>query len=360
MRKVHIGSVQPGARTARPILTETGSVLLGAGVELSARYLDRLKSLGIDSIYIEDARTDGIEPVEPISDKTRRDAVQLVHANIQQAINSQDLRARTTVPMLGDAFRQVFTRILDDLKSMPNVLVNLTNIQVMEGYLFHHSVNVAVLAGIIGMAKGYNKQQLTDLGVGALLFDVGMTMLPKELYSFSGSLNEADWKRVNKHAEDGFNLLRSQHDISLLSAHCALQHHERYDGSGYPRGLKGSEIHEYAQIVGIADVFDAMISPRPFRPRYTPSEAVEYLFASGNSKFDITLIRQFLGHVAIYPVASTVKLSTGQTGVVVRNDPRAPHRPVVRILEEKPGVPSAAPYEMDLQKEMTIVILSSD
>lgn len=357
---MHISSVTPGSKTARPIFTETGSILLGAGIELTPRYLDRLRLMGIDTVYVEDARTEGIEPIDPISDETRREAVQTIHGTIQQLLKAQDVRSRSSVPMIGSAFREVFTNILDDLSSMPNVLVNLTNIQVMEGYLFHHSVNVAVLAGIIGMARGYNKQQLTDLGVGALLFDVGMTLLPKELHAHQEPLSEEDWKKVWKHTEDGFNLLRNQHDISLLSAHCALQHHERYDGSGYPRGLKGSEIHEYAQIVGIADVFDAMTSARPFRPRHTPSEATEFLFASGNSKFDIQLIRQFLGHVAIYPVASTVKLNTGQTGVVARNDPRAPHRPVVRILEEKPGVPVQKPYELDLQKETTIVILSSD
>lgn len=142
---------------------------------------------------------------------------------------------------------------------------------------FYHSVNVATIAGVIGIAKGYRPQQLLDLGIGALLFDIGMTQLPDELWRKKGELTKEETEIVRRHTYLGFELLRRQRNISLFSAHCALQHHERCDGNGYPRPLSGDDIHEYARIVAIADVFDALTSARYHRRQYSPHEAAEYL-----------------------------------------------------------------------------------
>lgn len=359
MRKVQVNTAKAGDKIAKPIYLENGSVLLGIGVELTERFIDRLKGLGIDVIYIEDARTEGIMPDDVLRDETRKKAMETVHKTMTGLLDNKMVKGRIVVPEIGSTFRGVFKSILDDLTSRKDVLVNLANIQVADGYLFQHSVNVAVLAGIIGIAKGYNRSQLEELGVGALLFDVGMTMLPKELLNRKSPLNEEEKKRMQHHTEDGFNLLRYQYDISLLSAHCALQHHERFNGTGYPRGLKGNEIHEYAQIVGIADVFDALTSPRPYRERFYPNEAIEYLFAAGNSDFDLNLIRLFCRHISIYPIASTVLLNTGQTAVVSGADPVASHRPQVRIIQEADGSAPASPYEIDLRNHVSITIVKT-
>ncbi|GEN32893.1 HD-GYP domain-containing protein [Aneurinibacillus danicus] len=356
MKKVHINSVKPGDKIAKTILSETGHILLGAGLELSQRYIDRLKSMGIDMVYIEDKNTDDIIPEDVISDTTRRKAVETVYKTMTSLMDQPKVKGRASVPDIGKTFRDVFGTILGDLSGRKEVLINLANLHSLDGYLFHHSVNVAVLAGVIGLAKGYNRNQLADLGVGALLFDIGMTMLPKELWNKKTTLNPEERARVENHTEDGFNILRYQYDVSLLSAHCALQHHERYNGSGYPRKLQKNQIHEYAQIVGMADVYDALTSHRSYRQHYSPNEATEYLFAAGNSLFDLELVRLFVKHIAVYPVASTVVLNTGQIGVVSRVDPAAVHRPTVRIVQERDGTPLASPYEIDLRNHTSIVI----
>lgn len=330
-------------------------------MELTSRYIDRLIDLGIDTVFIEDKMTEDIIPEDIIRDETRKEAVETVYKTMTSLIDQPQLQRRTSVPNLGSTFRSVFGEILTDISSRKDVLVSLANMHVMDGYFFHHAVNVAILAGIVGLAKGYNQSQLVDLGVGALLFDIGMTQLPKELWGKRTELNDEERMRIRYHTEDGFNLLRSQHDISLLSAHCALQHHERWDGSGYPRGLAGKEIHEYAQIVAIADVYDALISPRPFRPSYSPNEATEFLFAAGNRYFDLELVKLFLKHVAVYPIASTVKLNTGHVGVVSAIDPLAPHRPTLRIVQEPDGNPPAIAYEVNLNHKdyMNLIIIQT-
>ncbi|QRG66026.1 HD-GYP domain-containing protein [Brevibacillus choshinensis] len=361
MRKLHISSVKPGDVIAKSVFLENGNVLLGMGVELSSRYIDRLVQLGIDTLYIQDKHTEDIIPEDVIRDETRKDAVDAVYKTMTTLMDQPQVKRRTSLPDFGSTFQKVFREIITDLSRRRDVLVNLSNLHVLDGYFFHHAVNVAVLAGVVGLAKGYNQQQLMELGIGALLFDIGMTQVPKELWNRKTELSEEERKRVQYHTEDGFNILRSQHNISVVSAHCALQHHERYDGSGYPRQLTDKNIHEYARIVAIADVYDALVSPRPFRSSYSPSDATEYLFATGNSFFDLDLLKVFLQHVAIYPVASTVQLSTGHVGVVSNVNSLAVNRPTVRILQEPDGSAVASPYEINLyEKEwMSITIVKT-
>lgn len=357
MRRIHISMVRAGERLARPIMRENGSVLLGSGVELSERFIARLREMGVDVVYVEDGQTEDIVPAEAIRDETRRQAVETIYKTVGSLMDNPVNKGRAIAPDLGRTFRAVFGEIIQDLVSREDVMVSLTNIHVTDAYLFNHSVNVAILAGIMGMAKGYNRSQIEDLGIGALLFDIGMTKVPKELLAKTSPLSPEERVIVEKHAVDGFNILRTQHDISLLSAHCALQHHERFDGSGYPRGLKGSEIHEYAQIVAIADVYDALTSPRSYRDRHTPAEAIEFLFGSGGGAFDLSLIRLFCRHISIYPIATTVMLNTGQIGVVSANNPLAVHRPTVRILREADGTPAVTPYEVDLSVDLQLMIV---
>lgn len=333
---------------AKSVFLENGNVLLGQGVELTSRYIDRLVHLGIDTLYIQDKHTEDIVPEDVIRDETRKNAVDTVYKTMTALMDQPQVQRRTSMPDFGTAFQKVFREIVQDLSGRQDVLVSLSNLHVLDGYFFHHAVNVAVLAGVVGLAKGYNQQQMMDLGIGALLFDIGMTQVPKELWNKRMELNDEERQRLQYHTEEGFNILRSQHNISIVSAHCALQHHERYDGSGYPRQLSEKNIHEYARIVAIADVYDALTSPRPFRQSYSPSDASEFLFASGNSYFDLDLLKLFLQHVAIYPVASTVQLNTGHVGVVAGVNPLAVNRPTVRILQEPDGSPAASPYEIDL------------
>lgn len=359
MRIKSIDAVKEGEWLAKPILLENGSVLVGMGVRINNQLIKRMKELGIDRVYVEDKFTSDIVPEDVVSEETRQEAVKTVHKAMMQIVDGTLIKSRTASNNLGAVFRQVFNNILQDISRRKNVMINLVNMHTADGYLFHHAVNVAILAGIVGLSKGYNQQQLEELGVGALLFDAGMTQVPAAIRNKKGPLTAEERLQMQMHTEIGFNLLRSRFDISLLSAHCALQHHERYDGLGYPRALQGKEIHEYAQIVAICDVYDALTSVRPYRNRYKPSEAIEYLFGNGNAQFDLEMVRVFCEHVSIYPVSTTVMLNTGQIGVISANHPGSVQRPTVRILREADGKSVSSPYEIDLRKVLDVTIISS-
>ncbi|MFD0588881.1 HD-GYP domain-containing protein [Paenibacillus sp. GCM10027627] len=357
MRKVQLGMVKPGDRVAKPIFQENGNVLLGEGVELSERYIARLGNLGIDFLFIEDGTTTDIIPEDSIRDETRKEAVNTIYKTMNSFRDETITKGRTIAPDMGRNFRAVFGSIMQDLATRPNMLVNLTSIHSMDAYLFQHSFNVAVLSGIMGIAKGFNRNQLEELGIGALLFDIGMTKLPPKLLTHTGRYSNDDLELLRTHPKEGFDILRKYHDISIVSAHCALQHHERFNGMGYPRGLKKDEIHMYAQIVGLADTYDALVSPRPHRKRYTTSEAVEFLFAAGGTFFDLELIKLFCSHISVYPVSTTLLLSTGQVVVVSENNELAVHRPRVRVIKEADGTTPKSPYEIELKNELHITIV---
>lgn len=357
MRKVHIDLVKSGDIIAKPIFQENGNVLLGVGIELTDRYIRRLRDMGIDYLFIEDPLTEGIEPEEPVSEATRREAVNVIYETMS-AFKSNDLsKGRIIAPNIGKKFRDVFGSIMTDLSTRKNIIENLSTIHSTDSYLFQHSVNVAVIAGIIGLAKGLNRIQLEELGIGAMLFDIGMTKMPEKLLKQPEQLTKEERALLETHPVEGFNILRRYHDISIVSAHCALQHHERFDGSGYPRGLKGNDIHLYGQIVGLADMYDALTSPRPYRKRYRTSEAIEFLFAAGGTYFDHELIKLFCSHISIYPIATMLLLNTGQTVVVVQNSELALHRPVVRVIREADGSVPKTPYQFDLKDELHITIV---
>jgi HD-GYP domain-containing protein (c-di-GMP phosphodiesterase class II) len=155
----------------------------------------------------------------------------------------------------------------------------------------------------------------------------------------------------------GFELLRKNPEVSLLVAHMAFQHHERPNGSGYPRGLQGDEIHEYANIIAIADVYDALISDRPYRRGILPHEAYEVLLELTRTQLDLNILKVFFKYVAIFPVGSLVQINTGEIGVVIEVRQQFPLKPQIRIILDAKGYAVDKVYEMNLKDTPTQFII---
>ncbi len=357
MRLLSVNQAKSGMKLASSVFTDDGKVLLGAGVQLTDRLILGLIRSGTDSIYIEDARTDDIVVKDLIQPETRTKTIETIKKTVRQITNSNTIARRISVKDMGLHFQEAFHSILEDLMNNEEIVLHLTNLTAQSGAMYHHAVNVAVLSTAVGMSIGYNRKQLTELGIGALLHDIGKIALPPELTAKTTRWTAEEQEIAKQHAMNGFDILRKQHDISLLSAHVALQHHERLNGSGYPQGLKGQQIHEYAQIVGICDVYDSLTTPRPWRRRYLPQDALEYLMGSGGYLFDHSLINAFRQHIAIFPLGTGVVLNTGESGVVCKVDANYCHRPVVRVLKDGRGNDLRFSYEIDLKSELRTSII---
>lgn len=357
MRLVSINYCKPGMRLARSIYNDEGLILLGAHVELNETMIKRLEMLGVHRLYIQDRLTDDIEIHDPISEQTRTEALLTIRTNFQKFMDDAKFGRVQNHVTLGRDFRRVLDRIIDELKDHDQAMIMLNAIQGADHYLYQHSLNVCLYAIMLGSALGYTRDQLGVLGLGAMLHDIGKTMTPQHILMKPDKLTEEEMAIMRRHTDDGFRILKDIPNISLLSAHCALQHHERLDGTGYPRGLQGDEIHEYARLLAIVDTFDAMTTYRVYKPSSLPHEAVEVLYAGAGVMYDLDMVNIFRDRVAIYPPGTTVVLNTGEIGIVVDINSSLPHRPVVRIIQDPEGQEVKDIYEIDLSKKLNVTIV---
>lgn len=361
MRLLPIHRCQPGMQLARSIHLDNGTVLVGSGVELTQRMIDRLISMNVTNIYIQDALTSDIIVEEIISEETRRETMGVIFETFKTVQNDpQKWRNTFTNPQFGRQFRQAMNSIIDELKGNQSAMNLLGSACATDVYIFSHSFHVSLYAIALAMKAGYKEKELSEIGLGAMLHDVGKMALPLDILNKPGKLTEEEFEIVKSHPEVGFEILRKQDDISLLAAHCAFQHHERCNGSGYPRGLKEEKIHPYARIIAVCDVFDALTSQRAYRSPMLPHEAMEVLFAGSEQLFVPGIVADLRDTVALYPIGLGVKLSTGESGVVADYNQGLASRPIIRILQNEAGEAISSPYEIDLSKHMNIVITDCD
>lgn len=361
MRLVSLVNCQPGAEIAKSIFSDTGSVLVGAGVTLSQRMIDSLISRNIGMVYIKDKFTADLEIKEGIPNEMRVEASKALQDTFIQVANFNKSARPGSIPDLKvEKLQKVFKDLIAEIKNSKDAMNLLTNIFAHDNYVFAHSVNVTLYTLAMAVKLEFDDKKLNEIAMGGILHDIGKTMIPIEILNKPGKLTKEEFDMVKKHAEYGFEILRKQHGLPLLAAHCAFQHHEKLDGTGYPRGLKGDEIHPYAKIMAVADVFDALTSHRSYRKAMLPHEAMEIIFAGANTHFDADLIQTFQKSVASYPVGVTVKLNTGETAVVVEYMFHAPSRPIVRIIKDPNGVELTKPFDVDLSKNLSIMITDCD
>ncbi|MDD4801430.1 MAG: HD-GYP domain-containing protein [Syntrophomonas sp.] len=349
MRRINIENLQSNMIVARNIYNSEGRILLSSGVILSESYIERLHSLGIASVYVKDEIIGDIDIPEVISEKNRIETVKIV----RQTFQTLELNHKLNVRQIKDTVNN----LIDELLYNSNVLVNLTDIRSFDDYTFAHSVNVCLLSLMTGVTLNYDSHKLIELGIGALLHDIGKIKINKEILNKDDDLTRQEYLDIKKHAYNGFEILRKYSDISLLSAHIAYQHHERWNGTGYPRSLTGTDIHAYGRIVAVADVYDALLADRPYRSSYSVSQAIAILQRMGGTYLDPRCMTALIANVAVYPIGSIVELSSGVIGVVVDTNKKMPTRPIVRVINSRNKDRVNAFHEVDLSKMSTIMIV---
>jgi len=351
MQKISAVNLQPGMVVARNIYSGDGLLLLNSGMELTEIFIDRLKKLGISSIYIENPFLRNIEIPEAVREETRLRAVGLV----QKSFAELKMSSRLNIQQLQQAANDIVAELLNSRQAM----IHLSDIRTHDTYTFSHSVNVCILSTITGLQLGYNTDKLKDLALGSLLHDAGKALVPLEILNKPGRLTDEEMAVMKTHTEMGFDMLRDQlAQVPLLAAHVAFQHHEKLDGSGYPRGLIDNEIHEYAKIAAIADVYDALTADRPYRKRMPAHQAYELVVALANSHFDTTILSTFLSNVAVYPIGSFIALNTGEIGIVTNVIPKLPTRPTIKVITDSAGKILANQHEINLIEHLTLFVSS--
>ena len=349
MQRISVTRLSPGMIVARSVYDADGRVLIASEIELRKNYIERLIELGIGSIYVQADALPQVDIPEVVKEETRMKAIHTVKSSFQnfQTTKRIDLKQ----------FTAVAASIVEDIIGNRDTLVHLTDIRTYDDYTFAHSVNVCILSVIMGISKNYNECRLKELSLGALLHDIGKVLVPIEILNNPGRLTPEEFIVVQNHTDIGFEILRKQQDqIPLLACHVAYQHHEKIDGSGYPRRLKGEQIHEYARIVAIADVYDALTSDRPYRKGLLPHDAYEVMMASGDRHFESELLHDFFNKIAVYPLGSIVRLNTGGVGVVIDVLPGLSARPKIQLIMDHLGNYLQEIVVVDLTIELTVFV----
>jgi HD-GYP domain len=323
---MNVKHLQPGLITAQNIYKSNGALLLGHGIELNEMLIRGLRNLGVESVYIWNPYLD-YDPPELIYESTRIKVLKVTRNNFDTFRKTRKINVAE--------FKVTVNKIIEDVIKNRNALIHLTDIRTYDNYTFGHSINTCLLSVFIGLKMGLNIQQLRGLALGVILHDIGKMLIPLDLLNKKEPLTTEEWRLIREHATTGYNILKET--IPLPSAYVALEHHENYDGSGYPQGVKNEEIHQYAQIAAIADIYDATTSDRPYRKAMMPHEAYEVILGNSGVKLNPHIVGVFLENVAIYPVGTIVMLDTNEIGVVTKVYPKISARPIIRIILDQEG-----------------------
>ena len=242
--------------------------------------------------------------------------------------------------------------MIESMMRNPDACVWLARMKSKDSYTYRHSVSCSIWAVALGRQLGLPKTDLKTLAQGGLLFDIGKVKLDDALLNKKDRLTPEEFEVVKSHVEEGVELLRKTQDVTRHILQIAEYHHERYDGSGYPKGTVGDDIPVFARILGVIDCYDAITSDRPYAKAMSPSDAVRNLYEWRDIDFQAEIVEEFIQAIGIYPAGTLIELNTGEVGVVLSEYRTRRLRPkILMILDEnKQRLPDLVPLDLSEQK----------
>lgn len=252
--------------------------------------------------------------------------------------------------------KEFMDKIVDMIKNDPKVTTDVaTNYFSNSSYLHDTIMNTCLLAIHTGIGLKYSKEELIELGIAAFLHDIGMFDI-EDLVNQNDKLTRKQWKTLKKHPNHSARKLENIPEVTDGIKRGISQAHEKIDGSGYPEGLKGDDVHKYAQIIGVTNVYEAMTHPRPHKEKRLPYDAMKVIITLAGKEYNSRIARTFVNQISLYPVGSLVELNNGAVAKVVEANSNFPLRPVVAMLLDKSGNRLKVPEAIDLRKNMILHI----
>ena len=333
----------PGMVVAEDIFGLQDYLIIPAHSELTNHSITRLRFYAIDHITIEvneDVEPETVDLEDMISD-TYSEYIQKTpeFKKFQSSFDATVEDFKICMETLNGKLKQPIApdHLLDDMKHILTETRNGTHIVHMLECLhdssdatYHHSIRVAVLCNVVGHWMNYSEDDIRTLTLAGMLHDIGKTTIPSAIIDKPSRLTPAEFEIIKTHPQNGYDLLSDQ-DLDARILNATLMHHERIDGSGYPKGLKGAEIDDFAQIVAITDIYIAMISPRVYRRKNCPFDAMSVLEQEGYQMFSPKILLPFLEGMANTYVNETVVLSDDRVGEIILIDPQHITRPMVKV-----------------------------
>jgi HD-GYP domain-containing protein (c-di-GMP phosphodiesterase class II) len=294
-----------------------------------------------------------IEPVkktrEPVSVNEEIIKAKVVKKEATDIVLALCEDVRHDKPIKVDKVEYIVDNVVDSILRNQDALMSLSRIRTADVYTYSHSISVCVHLVSFGKYLGYDHQKLKEVGIGALLHDIGKMKVPKDLLNKRGRLNESEYDTIKEHVVFTQQILEQSPYITETSILTACQHHERVDGKGYPNGLRGDDITEHGQAIAIVDVYDAITSDRSYKNRIEPAHALKKLFEWSKFHFNKELVQKFIRCVGIFPVGTLVMMESGWIGIVIKQGEKNLLEPVVRLIfNTKTEYHPRVPHDIDL------------
>lgn len=326
---VPLSNAQPGMKLAKSIPSSIGYFsLLKCGEVLTTPLIDKLREHGIDGVYVELAGSEDIEPSCIMQPEVRQEIT-----NEFRRLYSDYLTRPCISYKAVESTRKIAETIVDHVLGREEYLVDIMEIKGYDNYTYSHSLNVGILSILMASEMGINRNRLEDIGLCALMHDIGKVDIPIQIINKNGPVTDSEFAIIKTHPEKGVERLRKCFNVSHEVLQGVQSHHEKMDGTGYPFGYKGTRIPMFGRILAVSDVYDALTSQRSYRSAWMPNQAIEYIVANADTQFDRDLVGQFMHIVCAYPAGTVVQLSDGSPAVVVKNFSENVLRPQVRLLE---------------------------
>lgn len=283
---------------------------------------------------------------------TRKEAPQSIRAYDAAVATMQEVlvHIRKGAGLDVDKLQTAITPMIDSVLRNQDAMAWLVYLRKRDEYSYHHSIASSVWAVILGRHLGFDREGLDTLAMGGMLLDIGKAKLPESVMNREGKLSPAEYEAMKKHVLYGLESVKLTPGVNANVLAMIEGHHERYDGSGYPKKLKGADIPVFARIAGLVDCYDAMTSHRPWAAAKSPYAAIRELNTLAGVQFQKEMVEQFVQALGMFPTGSVVELNTGEVGIVVEQNRIRRLRPKLMLVLNTDKQPLAEPRTLDLRK----------
>lgn len=360
-RLVRTRQLQPGMKIDQAVVDKSGRNLVQRGSILDNYVIDSLLKMGVMMVYIQSGEETAGDIEKSISPQARKQ-IERLHTDDRSKVELSDsvktrvaegiqfIYSNTESKELADTTNNIASNLMNAINSTDAIAVDISALKTSDEYTFKHSVDVATMSMVLAKQQGLSQKQIYEIGVAGLLHDIGKTKIPLDILNKPARLTDEEFAVMKQHPIFGYRMIKGRDEFSNEICMAVLQHHEKMNSKGYPVGFPSDKITQYARILTIADIYDALVTERPYKSAFSQREAVEMIM-SMTGELDLTAMKSFLESMILYPVDSIVELSNGEKAKVVKNNPHYILRPTVV------GIKSGRVYDLSMDIKCANIII---